>query len=147
MVFEPCLPQWKTEAIEKLGYGLLNKVFFFLTLFSCLVNKESTFLRMDSQTTEFRNYMANNRFDVIFIDGDHSYMGVKNDYESSKESGKIYVFHDIVSDACPGVVEFWNELKSKESDTYIFYEFTEQYEEVWNSTQQKFLGIGVAVKK
>ena len=83
----------------------------------------------------------------IFIDGDHSYNGVKNDYEISKNSGKIFVFHDIINDVCPCVVQFWNELKNNEKNTYNFFEFTEQYEDVWNDTHQKFLGIGVAIKK
>ena len=30
---------------------------------------------------------------------------------------------------------------------YNFFEFIEQYEDVWNNTNQKFLGIGVAIKK
>lgn len=28
--FQPALPEWKTDAIEKLGYGNLNKVLAFL---------------------------------------------------------------------------------------------------------------------
>jgi hypothetical protein len=48
---------------------------------------------------------------------------------------------------CPGVIQFWNELKNNENDTYDFIEFTEQYEDVWNDTHQNFLGIGVAIKK
>ena len=87
------------------------------------------------------------RKSLIFIDGDHSYTGVKNDYEISKNSGKIFVFHDIVSDVCPGVVNFWNELKTNEGNKYNFFEFTEQYDDVLNNTHQKFLGIGVAIKK
>lgn len=113
----------------------------------CILNNETQFIKRNSQSQEFKNYISNNHFDLIFIDGDHSYDGVKNDYEISKNSGKIFVFHDIVSDACPGVVQFWNELKNNEVDTYDFFEFTEQYEDVWNSTHQKFLGIGVAIKK
>ena len=113
----------------------------------CLLNNEAQFIKMNSQSQEFINYIDNNYFDLIFIDGDHSYNGVKNDYEVTKNRGKIFVFHDIVSDACPGVVQFWNELKNNENDKYNFLEFTEQYEEVWNDTQKKFLGIGVAIKK
>ena len=64
--------------------------------------------------------MSNNHFDLIFIDGDHSYAGVKNDYEISKNSCKIFVFHDIVNEVCPGVVKFWNELKNTENGTYDF---------------------------
>ena len=113
----------------------------------CLTRSETTFKKVNSQDMEFKNYMEKNIFDLIFIDGDHSYVGVKNDYDISKNSGRIFVFHDIVNDCCPGVVIFWNELKENESHTYDFFEFTEQYDEVWNSTHQKFLGIGVAIKR
>lgn len=113
----------------------------------CLKNSETKFIKINSQSNEFKDYINNHYFDLIFIDGDHSYLGVKNDYEISKNSGKIFVFHDIVNDVCPGVVQFWKELKNDESDKYEFVEFTEQYEDVWNNTNQKFLGIGVAIKK
>lgn len=113
----------------------------------CLNNNETKFKEINSQSGEFKKYISDNYFDLIFIDGDHSYNGVKNDYEISKNSGKIFVFHDILSNVCPGVVQFWNELKNNESNTYDFFEFTEQYEDVWNNTHQKFLGIGVAIKK
>ena len=110
-------------------------------------NNDTQFIKINSQTQEFKNYMNKNYFDLVFIDGDHSYFGVKNDYEISKNSGKIFVFHDIVSDVCPGVVQFWNELKRNDGNIYDFYEFTEQYNDVFNKTNQKFLGIGVAIKK
>lgn len=113
----------------------------------CLMNKETKFIKINTLTLEFKEFMNNNYFDLIFIDGNHSYEGVKNDYEVSKNSGKIFVFHDIVNNICPGVIQFWNELKLEGSDTYNFYEFTEQYSDVWMNTKQTFLGIGVAIKK
>jgi hypothetical protein len=91
--------------------------------------------------------MKGKYFDCIFIDGDHSYQGVKQDYLATKDNGRIFVFHDIISDACPGVVKFWNDLKLYEEDNYTFYEFIDQYNEVFERTGQKYLGIGVAVKK
>jgi cephalosporin hydroxylase len=113
----------------------------------CLNNQETQFICINSKDDTFKNYMKNNYFDLIFIDGDHLYEGVKNDYEISKNSGKIFVFHDIINDACLDVVRFWNELKHTQSDIYDFYEFTEQYDDVWMNTHKKFLGIGVAIKK
>ena len=113
----------------------------------CARQPETRFLKMNSQSVEFANYMHEKSFDLIFIDGDHSYQGVSNDYEKTKNSGKIYVFHDIVNAACPGVVQFWNELKNKENDRFQFFEFTEQYDDVWQQTSQRFLGIGVAIKQ
>ena len=113
----------------------------------CKLNNETTFMQLNSQTNEFKTFINNNNFDLIFIDGDHSYEGVKNDYETTKNNGKIYVFHDIVNAHCPGVVQFWNELKINEKNTYDFYEFTKQYDDVWKNTNLTFLGIGVAVKK
>ena len=113
----------------------------------CKITNEAQFIKTNSQSEYFKRFMTNNNFDLIFIDGDHSYEGVKNDYNVCKNKGKIYVFHDIVNAICPGVVKFWNELKTNESNTYNFYEFTEQYEDVWKNTGKLFLGIGVAIKK
>jgi cephalosporin hydroxylase len=113
----------------------------------CSINNNAQFIKMNSQSEEFENYIKNNKFDLIFIDGDHSYSGVKNDFEKSANSGKVFVFHDIVNDACSGVSQFWNELKNQYSEVFDFFEFTEQYKEIYDATSQKFLGIGVAIKK
>jgi cephalosporin hydroxylase len=113
----------------------------------CSLNAETQFIKADSHSEEFKQYMNTNRFDIIFIDGDHSYEGVTSDYEISKNSGKIYVFHDIVSVNCAGVIKFWNELKRTANNTFDFYEFTEQYDDVWKRVGHSFFGIGVAIRK
>lgn len=48
-------------------------------------------------------------YDFIFIDGDHSYDGVKADWENYGPMGKIVAFHDIIG--VPDVKRFWNEIK------------------------------------
>ena len=74
--------------------------------------------------------------DLILIDGDHSYEGVKRDFEVCLQfKPKYVVFHDISSVACEGVQRFWNEIKNE----YKFHEFTDQYDSVNGS----YLGIGL----
>jgi len=77
------------------------------------------------------------KVDFIFIDGDHSYSGVKKDFEmySPLLDKGIIAFHDIV----PGKPElvgevnrFWNEIKGK----YV-------YEEIVKDWHQDSCGIGV----
>jgi hypothetical protein len=49
------------------------------------------------------------QFDLVFIDGDHSYEGVKKDWERFRGSAKIIAFHDIFFE--PGVRKLWNEIR------------------------------------
>lgn len=101
------------------------------------------FLCMNTRSEEFKNHIDNNFYDLVFIDGDHSYEGVKSDAELTRSNSNIQVFHDISSIVCPGVVQYWDEIKRTHSDIYEFAEFTQQYDSVNGS----YLGIGVAVRK
>jgi hypothetical protein len=75
----------------------------------------------------------------LFIDGDHSYEGVRRDFELYshlvKDKG-IIAFHDIVvhppETGCE-VSRLWNELKKRS-----------QYSEIINDRKQRWGGIGVA---
>lgn len=55
--------------------------------------------------------------DVLFIDGDHTYEGVKDDWNNFspfvKKGGRIYL-HDCDATS-PGVVQLWEELKLKKA--------------------------------
>jgi len=54
--------------------------------------------------------------DFLFIDGDHSYEGVKSDFQTYKKlvkDGGLVAFHDILNEDWPGVGKFWREIKSK----------------------------------
>lgn len=111
----------------------------------CSTNKEAKFIKINSKSKEFENYVKLNFFDLVLIDGDHSYKAVKKDYELIKENSKIIVFHDVVNNNSPGTVKFWNEIKKDKN--YYFYEFIDQYKEVYAREKKKYLGLGVIIKK
>ena len=79
------------------------------------------------------NDFRGRRFDVAFIDGDHSYQGVKTDWVNVGQFAGIAVFHDINESSCPGVVRFWNEIRGVKS----FKEYTYQ------TTGRNVQGIGM----
>ena len=65
--------------------------------------------------------LPENSIDFLFIDGDHSYEGVKNDFEMYKplvSKGGIIVLDDIYKKD-EGVPKLWNELKQEHNCTEI----------------------------
>ena len=95
-------------------------------------NQKLHFLRKDSHKQETKNKLLEildgRKIDFLFIDGDHSYRGVKKDFQQYsplvKQRGLI-VLHDILRH--PKVPEckvdkFWNEMKRK----YKYVEFTDR---------------------
>jgi len=95
-------------------------------------NQKLHFLRKDSHKQETKNKLLEildgRKIDFLFIDGDHSYRGVKKDFQQYsplvKQRGLI-VLHDILRH--PKVPEckvdkFWNEMKRR----YKYVEFTDR---------------------
>jgi predicted O-methyltransferase YrrM len=100
------------------------------------------FLMMDSHKREtldqVKTILGGKKLDLLFIDGDHTYEGVKSDFEMYsclvRQDG-IIAFHDIVpgpSENVGGVPQFWRENK----DGYRNKEIVES----WN---QEGYGIGL----
>lgn len=61
--------------------------------------------------------------DFLFIDGDHTYEGVRQDYEMYSplvRSGGVVAFHDIVKkdDNC-GVPRFWKEVAGERREEFV----------------------------
>lgn len=80
------------------------------------------FCRFDDSrnTNSIELARVNAPFDLIFIDGNHSYKGVKADFENYGQMGKFIAFHDIVdcmrSNRKGEKIEvplFWQELKQE----------------------------------
>lgn len=81
-----------------------------------------------------------NNIDFLFIDGDHSYEGVRGDFNlwgPKVKKGGMIVFHDIVgadiSGYKYGVRDFWNEIKKN-------------YDTEEEKSHEKYFGIGIIKK-
>ncbi|NVM34379.1 MAG: class I SAM-dependent methyltransferase [Candidatus Lokiarchaeota archaeon] len=133
------LPTWNLKG----GYGRLRS-FFYRSFRS--KHQKMIFVAQDSHhpstLKEVKNHLKNKEIDLLFIDGDHSYEGVKKDFETYsplvKNDGMI-AFHDIVvhdqGENCE-VNKFWNEIKEKF-----------EYKEIVENWYQKHWGIGVIINK
>lgn len=99
--------------------------------------------RADSHDPQLPSRVAQwfgGQLDFLFIDGDHSYEGVRLDYELFSplvRSGGLIALHDIVPDAearglgrsesySGGVYGFWNELKSRNPSAVEFIDHPDQ---------------------
>jgi predicted O-methyltransferase YrrM len=91
--------------------------------------------------------LGDNRLDLLFIDGDHTYEGVKKDFEmysSLVRVGGVIAFHDVhessfhESHGC-FVHNFWKEIKNDFDSNKTFY-CDKDENSVWG-------GIGVIIKK
>src|SRR5262245_2494311 len=81
----------------------------------------------DSTRTEVERILGGRSLDLLFIDGDHSYQGVRRDFELYRplvhQSG-VVVFHDVIrhrpETGCE-VEQFWREIR----DGYSWREFVD----------------------
>ena len=71
---------------------------------------------------EFKKKFSRRKWGYIHLDGDHSYKGVKQDYDrfwSKLEKGGFMAFHDINTnldnDLNYGVDQFWQEIKKEKA--------------------------------
>jgi predicted O-methyltransferase YrrM len=91
-----------------------------------------------STLNKVKSYLHNAQLDMLFIDGDHTYKGVKQDFELYSplvRKGGLIVFHDIAYHPPKTGVEvyrFWNEIKQK---------FPSQ--EIIKDPNQEWAGIGI----
>jgi len=104
------------------------------------------FIRDDSHAARTRarleEILQGEKIDFLMIDGDHTYEGVKQDFEMYAPlvaDGKVVAFHDILPHprelSCE-VERFWSEIKSR----YRHMEFLDQYRD---SLGHQYGGIGI----
>ncbi|MDM8547091.1 CmcI family methyltransferase [Candidatus Venteria ishoeyi] len=135
-----------------LPMGLMRLYFFIRLLFFKsipLSGQTLNLLRSNSQKLitkkKIEKILNGKKIDLLYIDADHSYEGVKKDFELYSPlvtPGGIIVFHDIVhhpSGTTAHLAEvdrFWNEIKTQ----YHCVEIVENWNQWW-------AGIGILTKK
>jgi predicted O-methyltransferase YrrM len=86
-----------------------------------------------------KKILRGEKLDFLFIDGDHTYEGVKKDFDMYSllvKKGGVIAFHDIVEhppESGCDVSRFWNEIKKN----------YESSEEIIKDRKQGWAGIGV----
>jgi predicted O-methyltransferase YrrM len=122
-------PEWKIPIYK--AFAKKNQKLYLLKEDS---HKEETL-------EEVKKILNGNQLDFLFIDGDHSYEGVKKDFEmysSLVRKGGMIAFHDIVpgpKENVGGVPKFWEEIKRNFQ--------TQEIVKNWN---QNGYGLGVIFK-
>lgn len=86
--------------------------------------------------SNFKDYVGLKTYDVIFIDGNHEYNYVSNDFRIAKQMTKKICFHDINDYFCTDVGRLWTEIVESK-DYKNVYEFT------YHSHNLKLMGIGL----
>jgi predicted O-methyltransferase YrrM len=109
-------------------------------------NQTITLVRADSHlqstVSQAETLLNNEKLEFLFIDGDHTYEGVKHDFETYKHLVKkngIIAFHDVAKHSPNSKCKvhlFWDEIKEK----YEYKEFIEKPDQGW-------AGIGVIFYK
>ncbi len=121
------------------GYSEVKSPFFR----SFTKKKQSLFLlRGDSHSSsminQIKDILKERKIDFLFIDGDHSYEGVKKDfqlYSGLVKNGGIIAFHDICvhsKDSGCEVNSFWDEIKGEHRNVELVHDYS-----------QGWAGIGV----
>ena len=93
---------------------------------------------LPSTLAQFEQILRGRAVDLMFIDGDHTYEGVKKDFEMYSpfvRNGGVVAFHDILKEqgeADCEVNRFWNEIK----EHYV-------HKELVTDPKQGWAGIGV----
>jgi predicted O-methyltransferase YrrM len=97
-------------------------------------------LREDSHCSQTQatvlKLLNGQQIDLLFIDGDHSYTGVRADFEMYSplvRPGGIVAFHDIAFQLPPNeVARFWNEIKT-----------SHKHKEILHRATKDAMGIGI----
>jgi hypothetical protein len=110
------------------------------------IRPEVTYLTTSSQSPEFSNEYEKHNWDLVLIDGDHSYKGAALDYNLIRDRARLIAFHDITNSLCPGTQQIWADMKTT-YPTARRQQWTDQYDEVLLRMRGGIMGIGLVHEK
>lgn len=107
-------------AVDNLAYGKLinqteEEILERVEMVKGYLAKDSM-VEFEKLTTDafFHEFDITDKIDCAFIDADHNYEPAKRDYENALryvKKGGLIIFHDINSQACPGIMKLWKEVR------------------------------------
>ena len=100
---------------------------------------------LNSSSGAFRAIARSQTWDLVLIDGDHSFQGCSADFESVHGYARTIALHDIVDSNWADVRRVWELIRREHAEAYEFVEFVAQYPEV--AGERTHLGIGVAIRR
>lgn len=110
------------------------------------IRPEVTYLTTSSQSSAFYDEYLKQHWDLVLIDGDHSYQGATQDFELVKDRARLIAFHDITNSLCPGTQQIWADMRAKYSADRL-QQWTDQYDEVLLRMRGSIMGIGLVHEK
>ncbi len=105
-------------------------------------------VQADTQAAPFGAWVARQPpFDLVFIDGLHTYEACRRDLETVRERARLIALHDIASDLLPDVGRVWRELRAEHDADFDFLEFCDQPAPPPGQPAARVMGIGLAVRR
>lgn len=98
-------------------------------------NYKKKFNNVDFVLSDSLKYTPDRKYDLIYIDSNHTYGHVSAEFLKYKNYARYMAFHDINNPPyAAGVIKFWNEIKKK----YPYWETTRKYIDEYD-----IMGIGL----
>lgn len=124
-----------SEYLRRFNPGIkcfgIDPTFFLNPEIAAIINQED-WLSFEHATSVEK---AKQKYDLVFIDGEHHYGWPVTDWHNVGIYAKVCVFHDAQDVTCPEVVDLWESVKSEPGRTTA--EFFD------HSTPEPTQGIGI----